>query len=917
MAAGDLSVLETAPPTLRHPPGTDGTLQGRAPERAFLDAHAAVLAERRCSVVLVGEAGIGKSALWRYGVARCRAEGALVLECRAAAEDRDIPGQGLTDLLGDRPDTAEICGAELTITERSRLLLEHLAALTAERPVVLAVDDVAWLDDLTQRVLRFCLRRLANLSVLATSRRWSPLAPDSASAVPDLAVETTRLEIGPMSPPDLAQVVARTGIGLSGSELAEIVRLAHGNPLFALELARRDRMFPSSSAPAVTLLAALRDRLTMLPEETQHVARLLAVAGPLSIPVLRKAGGLAQAERALHSGVLSDTFSVGDDFVVRFAHPLLATAVLDGVTPLDRRALHAALADAVDDPDTRVQHLARATIEADTAIAGELEEAALRLSRRGAPRQAADLLADSVRLTPSSDVEDRARRVLAQMQACATGGRLSTAIGLADELLAELPPGLLRTQVIARRVELDFTDAEPFLRATIAQLPDHDGAPGLQHGRLIGLLGWLLALHLARLPEGLALSRQALAIGRAHGDVLLTAQAAATISTAALMAGEREDALIEEAISLDADVPGRHLVMWPRVLLARQQLWDGRLADARHHHEVMYRRAVALGAELQRGYRLCDLAHVELAAGNLELVATYVEDGLEIAADSSDRRAMTWLAYPGGQAAALQGDDAAALRQSELLDAWSSRAGERPRSAMAAHIRGTLAASRREWGDSLAHLLTAIDVLDDLGVAHPGVVPVLPQAALVAAFGEESEQLGRLVDRLERAATSVHAPWIEAQALAGRGLLQWQDDQPDSLDSLLEAWSLLTGLGYRLDAARLGCAVVVAGLRWGHRRRVRGVAEDATATLVRERVLGWESLAAELRDRVAGARCAQLTTTEAQVADLVTAGRRNREIGAELFVSESTVEAHLTRIYRKLGVRNRAELIRALQPSDA
>ncbi|HMR22196.1 MAG TPA: helix-turn-helix transcriptional regulator, partial [Micropruina sp.] len=136
------------------------------------------------------------------------------------------------------------------------------------------------------------------------------------------------------------------------------------------------------------------------------------------------------------------------------------------------------------------------------------------------------------------------------------------------------------------------------------------------------------------------------------------------------------------------------------------------------------------------------------------------------------------------------------------------------------------------------------------------------------------------------------------------------------LDTLLGAWSRLSALGYRLDAARLGCVVAAAGLRWGQRRRIRSTVEDAVTTLTQQRVAGWRELAGELLDRVTGTAAApELTTTEAQIAELVAAGRRNREIGGELFVSESTVESHLTRIYRKLGLRNRAELVHALRPA--
>ena len=167
-------------------------------------------------------------------------------------------------------------------------------------------------------------------------------------------------------------------------------------------------------------------------------------------------------------------------------------------------------------------------------------------------------------------------------------------------------------------------------------------------GRLLGLLGWLIALHLGRVHEGLEYARAGLEIGRTEGDVVLVAQAASAVSTASLLIGRRADELMDEACRLDSEVVASQLALWPKVLQGRQRLWDGRIRDARANLDAMYKSAVATGAECQRSYRLCDLAHLELAAGDLDVAQHHVDEGLEAALDCGDERAVSWLAYPAG-----------------------------------------------------------------------------------------------------------------------------------------------------------------------------------------------------------------------------------------------------------------------------
>ena len=859
--------------------------------------------------MLIGEAGIGKSTLWNYGLTRCRTNGAQVLVARPGQDDAHSPGQGLLDLFDPRhvpdgPPAPNVADVDLPVLDCCRRVLDHLRVLAGRAPVVIAIDDLPWLDDLTQRALRFAVRRLADapVALLATARSWSPAAP--APTLPEMGGTVDLLEVGRMGHGDLRRIVVGALPSVGAPAATVIGDLAHGNPLFALELARSHGRASTSAAPG-SALAALAGRVADLTPDTLRLARLLAVAGPSPLTMLAAAGGGHSLSDAVREGLAADFFSLDRDFVLRFAHPLIATAVLSGTNLLDRQGLHAALATTVTDPDQQALHLARATVDPDAAVADRLEATAHRLARRGAPRTAADLLADSARLTPPESVQARVRRTLADMKQRATAGDLPAALRLSTALLEQLEPGPLRAEVVTGQVVLEFTDAEQFLRAALDDVPD-DGQPGHEclRGRLLGLLGWLVALHLGRLAEGLGYARAGLEIGRAQGDVVLIAQAASAVSNTSLLLGRRADELIAEARGLEGEVMQSQLALWPRVLQGRQQLWDGHLVAARTNLDAAYRAAVRNGAEIQRSYRLCDLAQVELAAGDLVQAALHADEGMEAAEDCSDERAISWLAYPSGVIAALRGDAATAERKAARLDWWAAHLGERPRSAMACHVRGIVAAADRDWTTGLDQLLAGLTILDGMGMAHPGPIPILPLAIQLASLAELPELVDSLISRMSRQCADLFSPWADAQlagAIGQRGMLR---DEPSALDTLRESRDQLLTSGYRLDGARVGCFAVAAGLRIGQRRSVLQIAEESRQIFVENGVRGWDAVSAELCDRIRGGGDGELTATEGQVVTLVAAGHRNREVATRLFVSESTVEAHLTRIYRKLGLRN-------------
>jgi DNA-binding CsgD family transcriptional regulator len=326
---------------------------------------------------------------------------------------------------------------------------------------------------------------------------------------------------------------------------------------------------------------------------------------------------------------------------------------------------------------------------------------------------------------------------------------------------------------------------------------------------------------------------------------------------------------------------------------------------------------VQSGLEFQRPFRAFDLALVELSAGRLAEAAQLVDDGLESALDSGNASIAMWLRYADGLAHVHSGSDEARARLAvDEMREWGHARGEHTRLLMADHVAGLLNLAGRDGSAALMELRHGVALARRLGFAHPGVVALLPDAVEAAALVGDRAVAGELAAELDTQAAALNLPWVSASARRGDGLAALAAGERNAHAALNEAAASFDALGYRLDAARSwlwhGRALQRAGRR--------PAAADAFAE-ARDRFLDmgarpWAEQAAADLERVApGRTTGALTDDEARIAALVIDGRRNREIAASLFVSVATVEAHLTRIYRKLGVRSRSELSRRLLES--
>jgi DNA-binding CsgD family transcriptional regulator len=875
---------------------------GRAGERAAVDAFLDTVALGPATLVVRGEDGIGKSTLWRYALDTAAGRGFAVLSVRAL---RAPYGEqvGLEDLFGqDFSADAADRTTSVPSFERGRRTRELLRRLSARGPVLVGVDDQQWLDAGSANALRFAVDRL-------TGERVGVVVTTSGEPADEVVVvdgrHAAQLELGPLPVHVLRQVLARSLPAVSRPELVRAHEVSNGNPTAALQLIRswtRERQ----GAPAVTDDHGLAREIRDLPADVAAVVRALAVAGPSPVGVIAAAADVTDFDRAARGAVEAGVVRIADDLTVRFTHTLYANAVRGGVNPLDRAAISGRLARVVAAPEVAARHLAAATLLPDEDVAARLEQVAEACAQRGRSDEAAELAAHSARLTPPDLADAAARRALLEVRHRAAAGETARAMTLADRLVTRLGPGGRRAEALTLRVFLDFADSERFLRQALDDVADD---PGLRT-RTLDLLGWQLGLYRGRLADGIAASTTALALARELGDRETTCVAGATLAAQLTLHGRPDDELLDDAVRDAADLRPFALGRWPRVFRARAWLWSGRLDAARCEFRQLRKEAVRLGSEFQRPYRLCDLALVAVQAGDLDDAVRYAEDGIAAARDAGNEHAVIWLAHPLGLAAALRGDAEQAGSAATLLVDWGETNDEPPRRTMADEIRGSLAATAGDWTGALAHWTAMADRLDAMGYAHPGARPALPRAIEAAAMVGERDLCARLTGRLGAQARPLRAPLVDAHLAAATGQLALLDGDRDRAAGCLEAAvTAYRELGYRFDAARAGLALARACLRAGRRNRARECAGAARAFFAEAAAPAWVAAADELLRR-AGASGAEdsLTATESGISALVAGGRSNREIAAELFVSVSTVEAHLTRIYRRLGLRGRTEL---------
>ncbi|WP_061007027.1 AAA family ATPase [Mycolicibacterium mucogenicum] len=876
-------------------------------------------------LVLRGEAGVGKTALLRYAVNA--ADGFRCVQVTGVESDMELAYAGLQQLCAPLMHHLD----ELPTPQREALdvafgrgagaapdrflvglaVLSLLAAATDDQPLLCVVDDAQWLDQVSVQTLAFVARRfLAEPIVLLFAARDT--GAQALGNLPELTVTG-------LSDADARDLLDSVLLGRVDERVRDrLVAETRGIPLALLEVPRSvsaaelaGGFWNMGSRRSVTgqVEDSYRRRVEALPPATQQLLFLAAADAVGDAALFQRAattlglsvGALAPAEAA---GLIE--FGAR----VRFSHPLMRSAVYRAADVNERRAVHRALAEATDprhDPDRRVWHFAHAAAGPDDAVAADLERSAGRAQRKGGVAAAAAFLERATVL--SADPALRAARALAAAQA----KRDAAAPAAAYELLAiaELGPltKLQRAQVDRLRAQMQFARSRG----------GGPGVPPLSDAvqKLLAAARDLetLAGRLSRpdtLPEVAAAAAAALGdAAELHRPVdLLLSGVASRIVTGG--GTEQMRAALELICRHAQDADGQFLRWMPLGLAIVQESAVGEIWDDGIHRllaTAAIRQARDAGALAVLPSALAFGAGVHLLAGEFDTAAALIAEAAVISAATD----YAPLRYHSLSLAAFRGvaGDAVAIIESAASDAAAR--GEGRVLGVTGFLSAVLYNGLGRYAEAFAAARNCCEY-DDLGFYSWGLVELAEAATRIGDRDTGEWAAQRLAARAGTSGTD----W-GLGALAHVRALVADDDDADALYA--EAIERLgrTGVVFLLARAQLCYGEWLRRLN----RRVAAREHLGTAFETFNR-MGAEAFAERTRRELiaAGKKVRkepvssgdELTTQEAQIAELAAGGLTNQEIGAQLFISTHTVEWHLRKVFVKLGITSRRQL-RTLFPA--
>jgi DNA-binding CsgD family transcriptional regulator len=907
---------------------------GRNTELAQLHNFLESVSGGPSALLLEGAAGIGKTTLWHAGVSIARARGHRVLACRAAESEARLSYAALGDLFDfELPDLpapqqraldaallrAEVEGAPPDQRAVSVASLGVLRALATSGPVIVAIDDVQWLDVPSARVLAFMIRRLADASTrilvaLRVGAGGDPLGLGQTGPVP-----LQRVRIGPLPEEAMTRLLRdRTEADLTHPILLRLHRISEGNPLFALEIARaltRRGVRPAPGEPLPVpedLQELLGARLAALPSSAADGLLVVAAATrPTEDLVVaaatrrdRASAGMRSAEEA---GVLQRAGGR-----LGFTHPLLGSTVYAEATSSARRRVHRRLAELVDDPEERARHLALAASGPHMHVARALEEAGRHARARGAPDAAAELLELARNLTPPEDDAGLRRRSVAAAEYHFDAGDATRATALLEEAIAIARPGRDRARIRFRLASISWLDMRR-VQGLSEQALQEVGDDAETRAAILEHLAWVGIYRgdLAFAAEHATASRQ---WARRIINPAIRADSLSTFAMVEFLLGRPAQDLMAEAVRLEDQATREDqttVFTASRTCHGLQLLWAGELDAAREVLNQELTEYERLGRYVVRDELLCYLAEVECRAGNWAVAARHAQEAYEIDVESGRVLGQGHMLFPRALVAALTGDVDTArsdaeeglrqcLRNEDMLDASCHRA-----------VLGFLELSLPNPSAAIERLRPVLAFLDALGSPEPGIIPCLPDAVEALVSLGRLDEAEALLNRLERQGRALDRPWAIAAAGRGRGLLTAARGDPATARSALE--QALVDHGRVPQPFELARTLLVKGeveRRAKQKRAARATLEQALGLFQALGAPLWAQRARDDLARVGGAMppSSELTPTEQRIAQLVGEGKKNREIAEALFISVKTVEANLSRIFHKLGVRSRTEL---------
>lgn len=895
------------------------------------------------ALVLEGEAGAGKTTLWQAAV-ESAGERLRVLATRPLETETKLAYAGVGDLLEGVDDRLGELPLPQAHALRAALLLEPpvagvvderavasgflgmLGVLAAESPVLLAIDDVQWLDRPSARVLAFAAHRIGDaraaflLALRAEERSRLPFEPERV--LPDC----TYLSVRGLGLESIHRLLReRLGLVLPRPALRAVYEAAAGNPFFAIELARAAAEDPDGHLPGEarrvppTLRELVGARVSALPAGTRDA---LLVAAALADPRIDLVDAAIEDDAAVALGpaVEAEIVSLAATRI-HFAHPLLAAAAYSVAGPGERRDVHAALAVLVVDREEQVRHLALAAEGPDASVASALEEAAGLARARGAPVAAAELLEDARALTPETDPAGSRRRAVEAARCHFESGDSRRARILLEETIAELPAGAERARALLvlaplRSYDDDIRAAARLYGQALAEADGDRLVLGTAHEGIAAILFRLRE----RFAEAASHAREAVVLGGQLGDQQLIAAALGSQLMAEASLGRPEARQTAAATAAVAATPSTRILRGAQFSLAVVRMWWDELETAHAAMDRMLGLAAQIGDESSVPYIHVLLAQADCLRGRFAEAAAHAELARERAEQAGQQTVLAYALSLHGLAAAYQGDvEAARADTASALELARTTSG-RPAEQFATAALGLLELSLERPEQAVAVLAPLVAFAREHGMAEPGLtrfVPDLVEALAACGRLPEAEELlswyEANAERLERASAQGAAARCRGFLTATAG------DLAGALVAFEVARAHHERVPMPFDLARTLLALGAARRRGNERRAARETLAAAQELFASAGASVWEQRAQAELARIGGRApsTGELTPVEARVAELTAAGQTNREVAASLFLSTRTVEGHLSRIYGKLGVRSRVELARRLDRSDS
>ena len=764
-------------------------LISRASETGVIAEFLEVAANQPVGLLFSGEPGIGKTTLWLAALDDARDRGFTVLSARAAAAESVMAYASLADLMGGvdagvlnglpdpqrlgldrallKTDTSDVPTDPRTVAAG---FLTAVTALAEQRPVVIAIDDLQWLDPSTQQVVAFAARRLrGGVGVLATIR--SDATDDAGWLLLPRPDSLTWMTVPPLATTDLRSVLSsRLGRKFNRPTMERIHAISAGNPFYALELARAMTQDQHSTDPPFpdSLADVVRTRLGGLDGDADDGLLATACLGVPTVDLVARAIGATDGHLIELLSEAEQRGVVGfDGNRIRFAHPILTHGIYNAAGPARRRAMHRRLAALLDEPELHARHLALATTITDPATLDALDVAANSARARGAPAAAAELLDLAISLGGATP-----ERQISSASCHFEASNSTRARSLLEAAIGQLGAGSVRAQAtallaIVRMYADSFTEATALLERAVADAGE-DLALTVQ---TLVMLSFTLVNNGHR-REAATRSEEAVSKATALGVDQLLSQALGMRTIIGFMAGRGIDSeSMQRALELEdpaADIP---IAIRPSVQHSLLLAWTGELDRARHQMQRLRRQCDERGAESELTFVAFTSVLIEVWRGNYAEAELIAEHTLEVGRQLDDDFPLFMGLMLQSVVAAYTGDVERTRRGVREAIEASERCGSARLSEWPVLTLGFLELS---LGNHEATLTTLAPLLANLAT-FPDDTEIITAAFLPDAI-EAMISLGRLneaeplIDLIQHNGTRLDRPWMLAVGARCRAL---------------------------------------------------------------------------------------------------------------------------------------------------